>query len=344
MRIEPLKWQDGKLKLLDQTKLPLEEVYLELSRYPQVIEAIKNMRVRGAPAIAVAAVYGLALAAQSVDANSQLEFRKRMKSISKEFAATRPTGHNLFYALKRMEVAIDKGSRIEGIRSSIFEEAGHIAQEVADVDWRVAQSGAELIEDGFTVLTHCNAGALATAGYGTVMGMIGEAYEQGKRIGVFVDETRPLLQGARLTAWELVYAGIPATLITDNMAGHFMKQGKIDCVVVGADRVAANGDVANKIGTYSVAVLARENSVPFYVTVPTSTIDLSLPSGEVIPIEERSSEEVTHIQDSHIAPDGVNVANPAFDVTPTRYLTAIITENGIVREPTEDKIRGLFSG
>ncbi|MFP3975894.1 MAG: S-methyl-5-thioribose-1-phosphate isomerase, partial [Dehalococcoidia bacterium] len=199
MRIEPLKWQSGKLKLLDQTRLPLEEVYLEFTRYPQVIEAIKNMRVRGAPAIAVAAVYGLALATQSVEANSRLQFQKKMKSVSEEFAATRPTGYNLFYALKRMEAAIDKDARIEEIRASVMEEAECIAQEVAGVDRRIAQSGAELIEDGFNILTHCNAGALATAGYGTAMGMIGEAHEQGKRIGVFVDETRPLLQGARLT-------------------------------------------------------------------------------------------------------------------------------------------------
>jgi len=259
-------------------------------------------------------------------------------TISRELASTRPTAVNLFWALERMKRAAAEGAAILEIKAALVEEAKRIERESEEADRRIGRLGAELIECGFTILTHCNAGALATAGYGTALGIIKAAHEQGKRIQVFAGETRPLLQGARLTAWELVDAQIPVTLITDSMAGHFMSQGKIDCVVVGADRIAANGDVANKIGTYSVAVLARENSVPFYVAAPTSTIDLSLKSGAEIPIEEREPEEVTWVGGTRIAPDGVGVANPAFDVTPHRYVTAIITEQGILREPYSESL------
>lgn len=278
--------------------------------------------------------------AQAIKARTKEKFLFRLGAISRELASTRPTAVNLFWALERMVRVAAEGSAISEIKAALVEEAKRIERENEEADRRIGQLGAGLIEYGFTILTHCNAGALATAGYGTALGIIKAAHEQGKRIQVFADETRPLLQGARLTVWELIEAQIPVTLITDSMAGHFMSRGKIDCVVVGADRIAANGDVANKIGTYSVAVLARENSVPFYVAAPTSTIDLSLKSGTEIPIEERSAEEVTWVGGTRIAPDGVGVANPAFDVTPHQYVTAIITEQGILREPYIESLEG----
>ncbi|MCL0059947.1 S-methyl-5-thioribose-1-phosphate isomerase [Dehalococcoidia bacterium] len=352
MPVKPVEWRDTVIRVLDQTRLPAEVVFLDLADYAEVAKAIREMRVRGAPAIGVAAAYGLALGAQAIEAGSREEFLSKWGTISRELASTRPTAVNLFWALDRMTRAAGacperqeilryaqndrkrrEGSAMSGIKAALVEEAKRIERENEEADRRIGLLGAELIEDGFTILTHCNAGALATAGYGTALGVIKTAREQGKRIQVFADETRPLLQGARLTAWELVEAQIPVTLITDSMAGHFMSQGKIDCVVVGADRIAANGDVANKIGTYSVAVLAKENAVPFYVAAPTSTIDPSVKSGTEIPIEERSADEVTRIGGARIAPDGVGVANPAFDVTPHRYVTAIITEQGIAREP-----------
>ncbi|MCL0082448.1 S-methyl-5-thioribose-1-phosphate isomerase [Dehalococcoidia bacterium] len=352
MQVKPVEWRDTVIRVLDQTRLPAEVVFLDLADYAEVAKAIREMRVRGAPAIGVAAAYGLALGAQAIEAGSREEFLSKWGTISRELASTRPTAVNLFWALDRMTRAAGacperqeilryaqndrkrrEGSAMSEIKAALVEEAKRIERENEEADRRIGLLGAELIEDGFTILTHCNAGALATAGYGTALGVIKTAREQGKRIQVFADETRPLLQGARLTAWELVEAQIPVTLITDSMAGHFMSQGKIDCVVVGADRIAANGDVANKIGTYSVAVLAKENAVPFYVAAPTSTIDPSVKSGTEIPIEERSPDEVTRIGGARIAPDGVGVANPAFDVTPHRYISAIITEQGIAREP-----------
>ena len=333
MQVKPIEWRDTVIRIIDQTRIPSEVVFLDLADYAAVAAAIKEMRVRGAPAIGVAAAYGLALGAQAIEAGSREEFLSKVNTISRELASTRPTAVNLFWALERMNRAAGEGSEISVIKAVLVEEAKRIERENKEADRRIGRFGAELIEDGFTILTHCNAGALATGGYGTALGVIKDAHEQGKRVGVFADETRPLLQGARLTAWELVEAEIPVTLITDSMAGHFMSQGKIDCVVVGADRIAANGDVANKIGTYSVAVLAKENSVPFYVAAPTSTIDVSIKSGAEIPIEERSPDEVTRIGGTRIAPYGVGVANPAFDVTPHRYVTAIITEQGIAREP-----------
>ena len=344
MNIKPIDWREGKIILLDQTRLPWEETYLEVNDVPGICEAIKSLRIRGAPAIGVAAAFGLAMGAQSIETASKDEFLARLNEISQAIAATRPTAVNLFWALDRMTCVAQGGSDVDGIKSKLIEEAGVIEWETAEDDRRMSQNGAELIGYGFTVLTHCNAGALATAGYGTALGVIGAAHEQGKKIEVFADETRPLLQGARLTTWELMRAGIPVTLITDNMAGHFMKSGKIDCVVVGADRIASNGDVANKIGTYSIAVLAHENGIPFYVTAPVSTIDFSLKSGEEIPIEERSPEEVVHPYGLQIAPDGVRVANPAFDVTPHRYVSAIITEKGIARDTYTESLGAMRKG
>jgi len=344
MNIKPIDWREGRIILLDQTRLPWEETYLEVNDVPGICEAIRKLRIRGAPAIGVAAAFGLALGAQAIETASKDEFLARLHEVSQTIAATRPTAVNLFWALDRMNRVAQVGSDVGGIKSKLIEEAGVIERETAEDDRRMSQNGAELIGNGFSVLTHCNAGALATAGYGTALGIIGAAHEQGKNIEVFADETRPLLQGARLTTWELMRADIPVTLITDNMAGHFMKAGKIDCVVVGADRIAANGDVANKIGTYSVAVLAHENGIPFYVAAPVSTIDFHLGSGDEIPIEERNPEEVTHPYGSRIAPEGVRVANPAFDVTPHRYVSAIITEEGIARNPYTESLWAMRKG
>lgn len=338
--MEFIEWLDGKVKILDQTRLPLEEVYLELSTHQEVAQAIKEMKVRGAPMIGVIAAYGVALGAQDIQAGSKAEFLTKLGRIAQVLASTRPTAANLFQAIERMQIAAQKAEDIASIKAALINEAQDIHANEEQATRRIAKFGAELIGDGFTVLTHCNAGALATSGYyGTALGAIKAAREQGKSIKVFATETRPLLQGARLTAWELMHDGIPVTLITDSMAGHFMSKGDIDCVIVGADRIAANGDVANKIGTYTLAVLAKENGIPFYVAAPTTSIDLSLPSGDQIPIEHRSPEEITHIQGVQIAPEGVEVANPAFDVTPHLYISAIITENGVIRKPYQAGLR-----
>ena len=337
-----IEWLGDRIRIIDQTKLPHEEVFPELCDYREVADAIKELRIRGAPDIGVAAAYGHALGARQIDANTRDEFLAELRHISETLASSRPTAVNLFWALERMnKVAMGDGG-VPQIKAALLAEARRIEKENDKANRRLSELGAELIQDGFTVLTHCNAGSLATAAYGTALGVIKMAKEQGKSVQVYADETRPLLQGARLTTWELLKDEIPVTLITDSMAGHFMKKGDIDCVVVGADRIAANGDVANKIGTYSVAVLARENSVPFYVAAPVSTIDLSLSSGADIPIEERSPHEVTHVLGTRIAPEGVRVANPAFDVTPHRYVTAIITEAGVFREPYEEGLRTLL--
>lgn len=332
MRPKAIEWLEDKLRILDQSKLPHEESFIDLIGYQDVALAIREMKVRGAPVIGIAAAYGIALGAQSTRAENKDEFLSQLDQLMETLVSTRPTAVNLFQAISRMRKAAT-GNNIPEIRATLMNEAKQIHQEEIAATRRLSQLGVELIKDGFTILTHCNAGALATGGYGTALGIITAAKEQGKGINVFADETRPLLQGARLTVWELEQEGIPVTLITDSMAGYFMNQGKIDCVIVGADRIAANGDVANKIGTYTLAVLAKENSIPFYVAAPTSTIDLSLPSGEEIPIEQRDPEEITHIQGIRIAPEGTNVANPAFDVTPHTYISAIITEKGIIREP-----------
>ncbi|MFC1951242.1 S-methyl-5-thioribose-1-phosphate isomerase [Chloroflexota bacterium] len=333
MQVKAIEWAKGKVRLIDQTKLPGQEVYIDIADYEELARAIEDMRIRGAPAIGVAAAYGVALGAATIDTKSKDEFLSQLKIVSDRLAATRPTAVNLFWALERMDMVARSGKEVDEIKADLLIKALRIDADGEEANRRMGAHGAGLIEDGYTVLTHCNAGALATEGYGTALGVIRAAHEQGKRIQVYADETRPLLQGARLTAWELIQDGIAVTLITDNMAGYFLKGGMIDCVIVGADRIAANGDVANKIGTYSVAVLAKENEVPFYVAAPTSTVDLSLKSGDEIPIEQRKPEEITHIGGVAVAPDGVSVANPAFDVTPHKYVSAIITENGIAREP-----------
>jgi len=332
MTARAIEWLDGKLRILDQSKLPGEQIFADLDNYHDVVLAIKEMRVRGAPAIGVAAAYGIALGASGIKTANKDEFLTQLNQVMQTFADSRPTAVNLFQAINRMKKAV-RGDGVTEIKSSLINEAKRIHQEEITATRQLSQLGAELIKDGFTLLTHCNAGPLATAGYGTALGVIKAAKEQGKRVSVFATETRPLLQGARLTTWELRQEGIPVTLITDSMAGYFMKRGEIDCVIVGADRIAANGYTANKIGTYTLAVLANAHGIPFYVAAPTTTIDLSLTSGYQIPIEERNPEEVTHIQGVPIAPDGIRAANPAFDVTPHSYITAIITEKGIIKKP-----------
>ncbi|MBA7656927.1 Methylthioribose-1-phosphate isomerase [subsurface metagenome] len=274
----------------------------------------------------------MALGALEIEAESRDEFLRRLRGISQTLAATRPTARNLFRAIDRMEQAATVGKDVEQTKKALIDEAIKLHSEEVEATRKLSQLGAELIKDGFTILTHCNAGPLATTGYGTALGVIKWAKEQGKKIKVLATETRPLLQGARITTWELKKAGIPVTLITDSMAGYFMSRGEVSCVIVGADRIASNGDTANKIGTYTLAVLAKENGIPFYVAAPTSTIDLSLASGEEIPIEQRSPQEITHIQGVSIAPEGISAANPAFDVSPHKYITAIITERGIIKE------------
>ncbi len=342
--MKPIEWLGDKLKILDQTRLPASIVFLETSRHSDVVTAIKELKVRGAPAIGVAAAYGIALGARNIKGRSKPEFYKQLDEIMESFATARPTAVNLFHAIDRMKSAATKYDIIFQIKESLLDEAKRIHAEEETATERLSQLGAELIKDGFTIMTHCNAGPLATAGYGTALGIIIAAAAQGKKVSVIATETRPLLQGARLTTWELLQEQIPTTLITDSMAGHFLHQGKVDCVIVGADRIAANGDTANKIGTYSLAVLAFENKVPFYVAAPNSTVDLSIDSGADIPIEERNPEEITTIAGTRIAPEGINVANPAFDVTPNHYITAIITETGIATRPFGYRLRKLATG
>jgi len=342
MVAKTIEWIDGKLRILDQSKLPREQVFADLDNYHDVVLAIKEMKVRGAPAIGVAAAYGIALGAGGIKTAKKDDFLAQLNEVMQAFAASRPTAVNLFQAINRMKKAA-KGDGVAEIKKSLINEAKRIHQEEITATEKLSRLGAELIKDGFTVLTHCNAGPLATAGYGTALGVIKAAKEQGKKVSVFATETRPLLQGARLTTWELMQENIPVTLITDSMAGYFMKRGEIDCVIVGADRIAASGYTANKIGTYSLAVLANAHGIPFYVAAPTTTIDLSLTSGYQIPIEERSPEEVTHIQGVPIAPAGVRAANPAFDVTPPSYVTAIITEKGIIRPPYTEGLKNVGS-
>jgi methylthioribose-1-phosphate isomerase len=342
--MKPIEWLGNKLKIIDQTQLPGKVAFAELRSYTEVVAAIKELKVRGAPAIGVAAAYGIALGAQNIKAKAKAkaEFLSEFDKILQAFAAARPTAVNLFRAIDRMKKAAEKAGDVPEIKQALINEAKGIHAEEEAATRQLSRLGAGLIKDGFTVLTHCNAGALATAGYGTALGVIKAAWEQGKKIEVIATETRPLLQGARLTAWELMQENIPVTLITDSMAGYFMSRGKVNCVIVGADRIAANGDTANKIGTYTLAVLAKENGIPFYVAAPTSTIDLSLKSGEEIPIEERNPEEVTSIKGIRLAPKGVAAANPAFDVTPHKYITAIITEKGIVRKPYLSGLKKLI--
>jgi methylthioribose-1-phosphate isomerase len=330
-----IEWHDGKVKMIDQQRLPQEFVILEYTDYQGVADAIKTMKIRGAPAIGAAAAFGLALAVVDRTGDSYADVLAEFERAAELLGETRPTAVNLFWAIQRVsDVANDPRWKTAGqVINAVVAEAQRIADEDVEVNKRMGANGAVLIQDGDNILTHCNAGALATVDYGTTLGVVRAAHEQGKRIHVWVDETRPFLQGARLTAWEMLQEGIPATLITDNMAGHFMAHGDVDIVLVGADRIAANGDVANKIGTYSLAVLAKENGIPFYSVAPTSTVDLSIASGADIPIEERDPREVTHVQGMLIAAEGVQAAHPAFDVTPHRYVTGIVTEVGIVYPP-----------
>jgi methylthioribose-1-phosphate isomerase len=337
----PIEWLGNRVRIIDQTRLPWEEVYLELDDCQSLASAIIELKIRGAPAIGVAGAYAVALGALKIESVAREQFLEELRNVIDVVAATRPTARNLFRALDRMRRAAGSGGDVAQIKAALVEEAVKIHIEEAAATEQLSRFGAELLQDGFTVLTHCNTGPLATAGYGTALGVIRMAREQGKNIKVLATETRPVLQGARLTAWELKRAGIPVTLITDSMAGYFMCREGIDCVIVGADRIAANGDTANKIGTYTLAVLARENGIPFYIAAPTTTIDPSLASGEEIPIEQRNASEVTHIRGVPIAPEGVDAANPAFDVTPHKYITAIITEKGVLREPYGEGIMGL---
>jgi methylthioribose-1-phosphate isomerase len=338
--VETIEWTPEGVVMIDQTRLPLHEEYVTCRTYEEVAVAIKDMIIRGAPAIGVAAAMGVALGVQRA---AEPGLDAQMDIICETLARTRPTAVNLFWAIDRMKhlYAGLRGKPLDQIRARMVQEAKLIREEDIAINRAIGQNGAPLVPDHKTVLTHCNAGALATAGYGTALGVIRAAREMGKQVDVFADETRPFLQGARLTVWELQQDQIPTTLITDNMAGHFMKSGRIGCVVVGADRIAANGDVANKVGTYSVAVLAKENGVPFFVAAPISTLDLTLTSGDLIPIEQRSASEVTNMFGNAVAPPGTVVQNPAFDVTPARYVTAIITEKGVARAPYEQSLRKL---
>jgi len=345
MALSHIKFENHKLILLDQRCLPMQEIYVSLSDHEQVAQAIENMVVRGAPAIGVAASFGLAIAAHNFSKNPKEKFFNLLSSAKEKLASTRPTAINLFWALNRMmDLAISGPDRsTDEIALELEKEAFAIWNEDVASCRSMGKYGARFVKDGAQILTHCNAGALATGGYGTALGVVRAAVEEGKKVHVYVDETRPFLQGARLTAYELMVDSIPVTLICDNMAGYLMNKKMIDLVLVGADRIAANGDTANKIGTYSVSILARENNVPFYVVAPLSTIDLKTSDGDQIPIEERKSEEVTDIFGKvRIAPKDVEVFNPAFDVTPASKITAIITEAGVAIPPYEETIKSLF--
>jgi methylthioribose-1-phosphate isomerase len=334
---DTLTYADGIVRLIDQTLLPTEVRLHECRTAAELAEAIRTMRIRGAPALGVAAAYAVALGAREFVGSDRAAFGAHLEQVAAAIRATRPTAVNLFWGVDRA-LAVAMAALPNGIaaaQEALVALANDLAREDVARNRRIGAHGAPLVPDEARVLTHCNAGALATVGYGTALGVVRGAVEAGKRPHVLVDETRPFLQGSRLTAWELQADGIPLTLITDNMAGHFMARGQVDLVVVGADRIAANGDVANKIGTYGLAVLAQAHGIPFYVAAPTSTVDLSLATGAAIPIEERSAEEVTHVAGRRVAPAGVAVANPAFDVTPARYVTAIITEEGVLRPPYE---------
>lgn len=345
--MKPIMWQKGCLKLLDQTKLPLEEKIIECSSYQDVADAINNMTVRGAPAIGATAAFGIVLGAREISENDDKNrWLEGLKKIGYELKQTRPTAVNLAWSVERMLKKAEDNIQlaIPRLQDILEDEAYKIAREDIENNYAIGRFGNELVPEGANILTHCNAGALATVGYGTALGVIRAAHSSGKKVHVFVDETRPFLQGARLTAWELDKESVPFTLITDNMAGYIMSKGMVDLIVVGADRIAANGDTANKIGTYSLAVLAKEHHIPMYIAAPLSTIDMSLTSGEEIPIEERKADEVLFITGKRIAPEGAQVFNPAFDVTPNRLITAIITDKGIVKAPYEKNLRKIFEG
>jgi methylthioribose-1-phosphate isomerase len=343
--IKTLEWTADGVLFIDQTKLPTEETYVLCRTYQEVATAIRDMIVRGAPAIGVAAAMGIALGVKHSKAADVPSLRTEFGQICRTLGETRPTAVNLFWAIRRMQQKFEEAAPtgLQQLKSTLVHEAQQMLVEDIAGNEAMGRHGATLMPSAGGVLTHCNAGALATCGYGTALGVIRAAVSSGKQIHVFADETRPFLQGSRLTAWELMKDGIPTTVIADNMAGAMMKQGKINAVVVGADRIAANGDVANKIGTYTVAVLAREHGIPFYVAAPWSTVDLNTPTGDQIPIEQRSTREVTHHGGKQMTPDGVKVENPAFDVTPNRYVAAIITERGVARAPYEASLRELSS-
>ncbi|HEY6301897.1 MAG TPA: S-methyl-5-thioribose-1-phosphate isomerase [Terriglobales bacterium] len=341
--IQTLEWTKSGVVFIDQTKLPTEEVYVTCTTHQQVADVIRNMVVRGAPAIGVAAAMGIALGVRNSKAENGGDLKKDFDQICETIRQTRPTAVNLFWAIRRMSEKFEilRIRPIAQIQQALIEESQRMHAEDIAANQAMGRYGAELMPSSGGVLTHCNAGALATAGYGTALGVIRAAVEAGKKIHVYADETRPFLQGSRLTAWELMKDGIPTTVISDNMAGVMMQQGKIGAIVVGADRIAANGDVANKVGTYTVAVLAKEHGIPFYVAAPISTVDLATPDGSRIPIEQRNAREVTHIAGKQMVPDGVEVENPAFDVTPAKYVTAIITERGIAHAPYEESLLEL---
>jgi methylthioribose-1-phosphate isomerase len=338
--IKTIAWKNNTVILIDQNALPLTERYVTCRLYQKVISAIKDLTVRGAPAIGVAAAMGAALGALSIEAMPPGKFQIKFNLICDEIAKARPTARNLFWALERMKKCLDDaiGSGARNLAGKLVDEARHICSEDIMINRQMGKQGSVLLADGDNILTHCNAGALATAGYGTALGVIRAAREQGKKLHVYVDETRPVLQGSRLTAWEMKKEKIPATLITDSMAGFLMQQGKIDKILVGADRIAANGDTANKIGTYSLAVLAKAHGIPFYVAAPLSTFDFSIKTGASIPIEERNSDEVKNFRGHSTAPGGMKVYNPAFDLTPARYISAIITEQGIMTKPYQSSL------
>jgi methylthioribose-1-phosphate isomerase len=341
--IQTLEWTDKGVRFIDQTKLPTEEVYVICKTHQQVADVITTMVVRGAPAIGVAAAMGIALAMKNSKAETNGDLKRDFDQACDIIGKTRPTAVNLFWAIKRMQGKFERIRirPVAQIKETLIEEAQRMHAEDIAANQAMGRHGATLMPAEGGVLTHCNAGALATAGYGTALGVIRAAVEQGKKIHVFADETRPFLQGSRLTAWELMKDGIPTTVISDNMAGAMMSKGKIGAIVVGADRIAANGDVANKIGTYTVAILAKEHGIPFYVAAPISTVDLACPDGSKIPIEQRNAKEVTHIAGKQMVPDGVEIENPAFDVTPAKYVTAIITEKGIARAPYTESLGKL---
>jgi methylthioribose-1-phosphate isomerase len=341
-----IEWTDSGVVMLDQRLLPAQEIYHTYNDYRDVAAAIQSMVIRGAPAIGIAAAMGVALGIKNSPAKSVEDMDIAIEIIGDTISRTRPTAVNLFWAVDRMKAVYRRvrAQGVEAIRPALIRESQEMYREDIESNKRMGRFGQELIPENARILTHCNAGALATAGYGTALGVIRAAVEAGKHVQVYADETRPFLQGARLTAWELQKDGIPVTIITDSMAGYFMHKGKIDCVIVGADRIAANGDVANKIGTYSVAVLAKENKIPFMVAAPISTIDLAISEGHLINIEERDPEEVRKIQGIPITPENAQVANPAFDVTPFRYISAIITDRGIARPPFAESLRALAAG
>ncbi len=343
MTFKTIDWVDGKVVMIDQTLLPVEEIYFECTNFREVCEAIRKMKIRGAPAIGIAGALGVLLGARDSKAQDFAGFQEEFSAICDDLVETRPTAVNLDWAIERMREVVRKNrtDSLENLKNLLEREAIKIFEQDQDINRKIGQCGKNLIRDGDSVLTHCNAGGLATSGYGTALGVIQAAHEEGKKVTVFADETRPVLQGARLTAWELKRSRIPVTLITDNMAGYIMREGKIDLVMVGADRIAANGDVVNKIGTYSVAVLAKAHRIPFYVAAPISTFDSSVAKGDDVPIEKRDPCEITHILGERIAPAGVLVLNPAFDVTPNEYVTAIITERGLIKSPYKKNLKFL---